>query len=427
MGDDHAKGQLPAGFCVLPWINLHVATTGAISPCCEFGGEVANLSASTLSEAWASDDLAAIRKAFVDGVALDACRKCFDRERSEGASLRLQSNRKFARWAEAIAAADTPLDAAPDHPAAFDLRFSNLCNFKCRSCWHGASSKWYTDGKAIGVTLSDRAEISSFDGVDDFLAQVGPGLVQVEDIYFAGGEPLMMPEHYALLERLIALGRTDVRISYNSNMSRTTFRGQSVFELWKHFPHIDLTASVDAAGTLGEMVRSGFRWETFVSNVGSVREEVPHVGLTFGITVSVFNIFGLPDLLDALARECDASYGEFFLHSLQDPPQYRTQILPASLKQRVSENIAEFMSHMDADDPGHDRLSDQLSGIIRYMDADDLSHLLPKFARVSGKLDALRREETAEYLPELAPYLAASGRHTALGKKLVRLFRSIGR
>ena len=427
MGDDHAKAQLPTGFCVLPWINLHVATTGAISPCCEFGGEIANLSASTLSDAWASDDLAAIRKAFVDGVVLDACRKCIDRENSEGASLRLQANRQFARWTEAVASADVPLDAAPEHPAAFDLRFSNLCNFKCRSCWHGASSKWYSDGKAIGVTLSDRAEISSFDSVDDFLEQVGPGLPQVEDIYFAGGEPLMMPEHYALLERLIALGRTDVRISYNSNMSRTSFRGQSVFDLWKHFPHIDVTASVDATGTLGEMVRSGFRWEKFVANVGSLRKEVPHVGLTFGVTVSVLNIFGLPELLDALGRECDASWEEIFLHSLQDPLQYRTQILPALLKQRVSEDIAEFKSRMDASDPGHNRLRDQLSGIVRYMNADDLSHLLPRFARISGKLDALRREETAEYLPDLAPYLAFGGWRFALSKKLTRLFRSIGK
>jgi len=427
MIDDQAEGELPEGFCVLPWINLHVATTGAISPCCEFGGEIANLSASTLSDAWRSDELAAIRKAFIDGVPLKACDKCVDRERSEGNSLRLNSNRQFADWGEAIAAADAPLEAAPEHPAAFDLRFSNLCNFKCRSCWHGASSKWYADGRAIGVTLSDRAEISSFESVDDFIGQVGPGLPQVEHIYFAGGEPLMMPEHYALLERLIALGRTDVRISYNTNMSRTSFRGQSVFDLWKHFPNIDVTASVDAAGTLGEMVRSGFRWETFVANVRSLRENVPHAGLTFGITVSVLNIFGLPALLDALGRECDASCDEFFLHSLQDPPQYRTQILPASLKRSVSENFAEYMDRMDVNDPGRDRLRDQLSGILRYMNAEDLSHLLPRFARVSGKLDALRREETSAYLPELAPYLAFGGRRYALGKKLVRLFRLIGR
>ncbi|MEN0001551.1 MAG: twitch domain-containing radical SAM protein [Pseudomonadota bacterium] len=410
MAQNHAKNGLPQGFCILPWVNLHIATTGSISPCCEFDGEISNLSDSTLPQAWDSAALTQIREAFTAGTIPEACRKCVDREASEGASLRTQSNGRFSDWLDKIAEADDPMHIAPKAPAAYDLRFSNLCNFKCRSCWHGASSKWYADGKAIGVTMADKAEIVSFASVDDFLGQIGAGLGHVESIYFAGGEPLIMPEHYALLERLVALGRTDVHLSYNTNMSRTAFRDQSIFALWKHFPKLDVTASVDARGARGAFVRSGFDWENFVANVGALRREVPHADIKFGITVSVLNALELTTLIEALIDACDAPYSAFDLHSLQDPPIYRTQILPARLKAQMARDVTAFVGTLNQSDPDFDALSEKLAGIVRYMQADDLSYLQRKFARMSGKLDDLRGEDSAAVMPELADVLGKTGK-----------------
>ncbi|MCA3573063.1 MAG: twitch domain-containing radical SAM protein, partial [Aestuariivirga sp.] len=301
-GDVTEPGKTPGFMCVLPWINLHVATSGAISPCCEFKGEVANLKASTLEEAWQSPQLDEVRRAFRDGVRLEACRKCIDREASEGSSLRLQSNRRFDGALRQIAAAGD----APAFPTALDLRFSNLCNFRCRSCWHGASSRWFADAKALGKAIGDKAEISSFETVDEFMGQVEPGLLQLKHIYFAGGEPLMQPEHYALLERLIALGRTDLSLAYNTNMSVLSHKDRSILDLWSQFPSVEVEASVDAAGELGAIIRKGFDWTVFAANVNAVRERCPHVSIRFGITVSVMNIRALPDLFAALMRDCGA-------------------------------------------------------------------------------------------------------------------------
>ncbi|WP_419909870.1 twitch domain-containing radical SAM protein [Hoeflea sp.] len=425
MGNGNSGGTLPREFCILPWIHQHIATTGAISPCCEFDGQVANLSDSTLDEAWNSKQLADVREAFLENRPLEACRKCFDREAHEGASLRLESNQVFSRWIKRYEAGSDSGPKPPRHPVSYDLRFSNLCNFKCRSCWHGASSKWYSDGKAIGVTMADKAEINSFRSVDDFLDQVGEGLGEVERIYFAGGEPLMMSEHYALLEKLVSLEHTDVALAYNTNMSVNAFRGQSIFDLWRKFPNVVVAASVDAAGDLGAMVRKGFDWDVFASNIHTLRDECPHVDLEFGVTVSVLNILHLRTLLEKLRVELGASPGSIFLHSLQEPEFYRTQILPFHLKRKVSEELEAYADGIasKADTIGNvDGPHIQMvRGIVDYMNARDLSARFEKFARMMQRLDKLRDEDSSTLLPDLAPYLGRSQ------KKLPRTLRKVRR
>jgi hypothetical protein len=63
--------------------------------------------------------------------------------------------------------------------------------------------------------------------------QLEPHLDYVEQIYFAGGEPLLMEEHYRILDELVRRKRFDVRLIYNTNFTHTDLKGNSVFEYWK--------------------------------------------------------------------------------------------------------------------------------------------------------------------------------------------------
>ena len=411
MLDKALAEQHTESMCALPWVNMHISTNGAISPCCEFVGETANLSSSTLAAAWQSPALENVRRAFMQGRPLAACRKCLDREASEGSSLRKVSNERFAQHLQQIDRSSGELKTTAAFPAALDLRFSNLCNFKCRSCWHGASSKWFSDGKAIGLTVGEHAEISSFSSVDSFMEQLQPGLDSVEYIYFAGGEPLLQPEHYALLRKLIQLGRTDLALAYNTNMSVTSFRDSSIFDLWSHFPRIEVQASVDAAGPLGALVRKGFSWPTFVSNITALRQKCPHVKVEFGITVSIMNIMALPELFVELERECEAEVSDYFLHSLQDPIFYRTQVLPAPIKAKAENALRRLMRDTLAKGGGDpvSKLLRQIEGIIDYMNAQDLSRQLPRLLHRTRQLDALRQEQSSIMFPWLARQLSSPG------------------
>ena len=385
---------------------MTVKTSGQLAPCCEFSGEVGNLSNGTIQDAWNSDKLQEVRRRFAKGQKVKECWKCYDREAHEGNSMRIEMNENFSSWREHLEECGDILSAAPPHPVALDLRISNICNFKCRNCHHQASSKWYSDSKELGLKVGTTAEIRSFSSVDDLITQLGMGLDCLEEIYFAGGEPLLQEEHYALLQLLCDRNLTHVRLRYNSNLSLTRFRGQSIFNFWERFPSLQVEASVDAAGERGAFLRSGFDWQVFVSNVNELKRKCPKAEVRFGVTVSSVNIQSLPELLQSLHDACDATPEQLRFHSLQTPRHYRTQILPFVLKRRAAQNIDEYMAKLagtgSCDSKTLEVLQCELQGLVNYMYAADLSEEVPKFLSLTKRLDDLRSESMKEIFPELA-------------------------
>ena len=404
-GTSDGSAKIPDGFCIMAWTSAHVATHGKISPCCEYQGDMGHVKSTTIKDVWDGQELGKLRKDMMSGKRVKACWRCLDREQNEGHSLRHSANERLKNWVEKVLDSDNPLEAAPEFPVSLDLRFSNLCNFSCRSCWHGASSSWFKDGKSIGVVAGDKAEIRSFKSLDDMTSQISDGIQDLEELYFAGGEPLMMEEHYKLLELLISQGRTDVSLRYNTNMSLTKFRGRSVFDLWSKFDNVNIDASVDAAKERGAYVRNGFKWEEFVTNMAELRRKVPQAKVTFGITVSALNILHLPDLLSSLIEECGAGVHDFTLHSLQAPDFYRTQVLPAELKKQASDQLEAFtnfwisQTNLNLQERIHFRFP--IKGLCDYMNANDLSHLQKVLNRNTENLDRLRSQNASDVLPEL--------------------------
>ena len=96
--------------------------------------------------------------------------------------------------------------------------------------------------------------------------QLEPHFDTVERIYFAGGEPLMMEEHYRILKRLIKMGRSEVVLIYNTNLSTLNLKKDSVLDLWPQFDRVVIEASLDGSGERGEFVRKGLVWEEWKEN-----------------------------------------------------------------------------------------------------------------------------------------------------------------
>jgi sulfatase maturation enzyme AslB (radical SAM superfamily) len=130
---------------------------------------------------------------------------------------------------------------------------------------------------------------------DDIEQQMQEHIPYLEQVYFAGGEPLIMKEHYTLLEKLIDAGKTDVRIQYNTNFSELRFKDKHVFEYWKHFKNVSVGASLDASGARAELMRKGTDWQQTVDNRQRMMEEVPHVDFYVSATVSTMNVLHVLD------------------------------------------------------------------------------------------------------------------------------------
>jgi MoaA/NifB/PqqE/SkfB family radical SAM enzyme len=409
-GEARRLEQLPDGFCVMPFMALQVDTLGEIAPCCVYGGKLGHVD-DGLPAVWATDEWAELRDRFLRGDEVPGCWKCIERERTGGTSLRLRRNAEFldrvvAEPADAGSAGREVVITAASSPMMLDLRFSNRCNLKCRTCWHGASSRWYADAKALGMSVGPVAEIESF-APGEVLDGLAPLLPSLSMIYFAGGEPLLAPDHALLLRHLISLGRTDIVLEYNSNMTLSTSDSWDVFELWEQFDRVMVEASVDGVGDVGALVRSGFDWATFCTNVDELRRRVPSAELRFGITVSAINVAHVPELVRTLrSRWPDVPQ---HVHHVASPPHYRLGVLPASSRRSVAAEIRRLVDELEAEDAdGEVELVHALTAVVSELNGPGAPGLQrARFRTVTVGLDERRHESTVAVIPELAPALRA--------------------
>jgi len=172
-----------------------------------------------------------------------------------------------------------------NHIDFLDVRFSNLCNMKCRMCGPTWSSLWAEEE-------GDETPFQSCYSEDTFnsILELLPNL---RTIYFAGGEPLLAKEHYLILEELIRLKEAgivtnDPILKYNSNCTILKYKNKDLFDLWKHFNHIDYSVSLEHYGERAEYIRHGVDWGTIESNLLSFKDK-PNVEVSTVSTVQFYN------------------------------------------------------------------------------------------------------------------------------------------
>ena len=258
----------------------------------------------------------------------------------------------------------------------------------------------------MGLPVEGGPLQKSYDDWDGLWRQLRPLLEDgVEDIRFAGGEPLIMEEHYRVLDFLIAHGRTDVCLRYNTNFSTLRFQGWDVIDQWSRFRNVDVLASLDGFGRRGEYMRKGLSWERVVANRQEMLRRCPDVEFAIAATISIFNALHLPDFHREWVEKGYADLNKLALTMLLDPAQYRMQVLPAALKQRVLEAYYRHQeSFLDADGSA----ARAFAAAARFMQAQDCSELLPGFVAMTRCLDQLRGEDCREVFPELAALFEAA-------------------
>jgi sulfatase maturation enzyme AslB (radical SAM superfamily) len=231
--------------------------------------------------------------------------------------------------------------------------------------------------------------------------QLEPHLDYVEQIYFAGGEPLLMEEHYNILDELIKRGRTDVRLIYNTNFTHTDLKGRSVFEYWKQFKSIAVGASIDASGARGEYIRKGTNWAVVEENRREMLRVCPEVDFYISPTVSIMNARHLPELHREWVEAGLIRAQDLNINVLQDPPHYRIDIAPPEYKAELTELYLEHIKWLQTQGDSLGRATQGFESAITFLNATDNTHLIDTFWRKTNELDEIRKEHWSDVLPEL--------------------------
>jgi sulfatase maturation enzyme AslB (radical SAM superfamily) len=325
-----------------------------------------------------------------------ACGRCYEQEQSGFFSGRKSANKHHGHHVK-------KLDKNPFEMTYWDIRFSNLCNLKCRSCGHIFSSQWYQDqAKLAGPAWKDQNQVLNYAGrtETDMWEQLLPHIDYVEQIYFAGGEPLLMEEHYRILDELVRQGRTDVRLIYNTNFTHTDLKGKSVFEYWKLFNSVAVGASLDGSNQYAEYIRKGTHWKQVEQNRVEMLHVCPNVDFYISPTLSIMNAWHLPDFHQDWVERGLIKPQDLNVNILQDPLHYRIDIAPIKYKQRLRIKYQEHLEWLKNMDP-LGRASEGFKSAINFMMATDNTHLIDTFWRKTHELDSIRSEKILDVIPEL--------------------------
>ena len=386
-------------FCIYPWIHLHAYPTGEAYPCChaEMAYPVGNCRQNTFEEIWHDSPMKQLRNDMLSETRNPACGRCYEQEESGFFSGRKSANKHHGHHIKRI-------DDDKFQMTYWDIRFSNLCNLSCRSCGHIFSSSWYQDqAQLAGGDWKEKNHVLNYAGrtETDMWEQLIPHLDYVEQIYFAGGEPLMMAEHYNILDELERRGRFDVRLIYNTNLTHVKLKDRTVFEYWKKFKSVAVGASLDAMGPRAEYIRKGTDWSAIERNRMQMLETCPNVDFYISPTLSIMNALHLPKFHREWVKKGYIKPQDLNVNILQDPAHLRIDIAPSEYKRVVQ---ADYEAHLDWLRPLDplQRATVGFESAINFMTATDNTMLIPKFWTKTQKLDLIRNENILAVIPELA-------------------------
>ena len=397
-------------FCILPWVHTHAFPDGRTYPCClaDYWHPVGDLRKNTMAEIWNQDKYKAMRKNMLEDNPCTECTKCYEQEANGFFSMRNEANRNLGHY---IAEVDKTFEDGtnPEFKLRYwDIRFSNLCNFSCRTCGPIFSSNWYKDhvklyNRKPDVLGRDMTVVEYAGGDEDsMIAQMEPHVPYLEQVYFAGGEPLIMKEHYYLLEKLLELDHTNTRLIYNTNFSEMRYKDKHVYEYWKKFETVNVGASLDASGARAELMRKGTDWQQTIENRRRMMQEVPHVDFYVSATVSAMNILHVLDFHREWVELGLIEAKDFNINICQSPEWYRIDIFPEWFKQDVI--IPAYQRHIEWLDP-QDKLRRATVGfqsVLNFLTAKDNTKEWPRFVEEIKKLDELRGEDFWSTFPEFA-------------------------
>ena len=195
--------------CILPWIHVHGSITGQYKACCFSEGSISpdqyNLGdhKKPITEIWNSEEYRTLRKDFLnDRIPVQCQAPCYDRENQGGHSHRQEMNFYWDKYAKLQKEEFTDKEGFLKSPPIYlDIRFGNICNFRCRMCGSFASSQWREEDVLLNRTVNPISDV--WTNSETLWKELEKLLPYIEELYFAGGEPLIQEGHYKLLHFLL--------------------------------------------------------------------------------------------------------------------------------------------------------------------------------------------------------------------------------
>ena len=349
-----------------PWTHTYLSPQTERRMCCasrepaqsfkqyiDTGNEAKEYKPLTLEKHWNSEHMRSVRLRMMAGEELSECEVC-DHKLLNTNVYRSYWNQLFKHKIDEAFDSTDETGATTMPTISFDYRFNNLCNFKCRMCGDMLSSSWEAESRKHKTWTKEsqpwmasplREQIIEFQDrqvVKEFVEAVETK--RIKEIYWCGGEPLMWDMHWNAMKRIIELGfAKEVYVRYNTNLSRTSFKGTKLFDLLPEFQDWQICSSLDGTGEVGEYIRDGLDYKQWLDNFKeglAVARTSREMRLDYTITMP--GLLEIKNMFD-LSRELDTEILTKVMFTFSNDEILSPLALPRQLLQVIIDEALEYI------------------------------------------------------------------------------------
>lgn len=418
--------------CLLPFTHFYYAPGGNIAGCCVNlpDGMNSKTRDTEFIKLVNLDSMKSLRKALISGKAHSSCENCWVSEDMGNGSFRTGHNMEWYDWyeddiADALDTYNNETGELKEFKMRYmDIRFSNLCNMKCRYCSAGFSSQWEAEniknntpewiGGPIPLTVSDGMQ-------DQLMMEIIKQIPHLRVINLAGGEPLIEQRNYVILDEIIKQGRAKhIEVKISTNGSTVKFKDWDVVEMLSQFKKVHFNISIDHSGERAEYMRSGTKWPQLIANLKQFRRMGNGVRVNIAVSVSAFNYVSFDECFYELHKEgiinntMTLSVNPITMPSFMSPPG----VLNNTLKEEGANRWRELIQYCKDNDltdtpewyqdlPGGNDVSvlkfDQIENMLTWVTSTSYDEdQVTRFQEHCRHLDDVRKESFNKTFPELA-------------------------
>src|ERR1035437_4122188 len=215
----------------------------------------------------------------------------------------------FHKFAESITIA-SPFLKSHD-PDMLEIILGNHCDMKCMYCNHHYSTQWAAESIKYNDISSENYDNEFPKPIEEYEEVFWKwfyevGRYKVKRIGILGGEPLIMPKFYELIDKLVEAykdlpkrqDKANIWIVSNMNTPKMYFDKfiSNIPRITELF-HLEIHASMESMGKQAEYIRNGVNWDRFENNIRTLLKEKHNIRFGLQIAINALNIPHLKDYL----------------------------------------------------------------------------------------------------------------------------------
>ena len=376
----------------MAWNHQFIDPTGRVKPCCRFAEAYRpkenNLHNKTLSEVFYGNWMNDIRSKMLAGEEILGCIRCYQEESAGKKSLRERYHDNKDLPVEDLVDIENP------RLKWIELAISNDCNLACRMCDSRYAWKWFKEEQAMYGETHNQQERTKSD-----ISNIYPFINDLVHIKFTGGEPLLTPDHWKLLDKLLdERDCSEIFLNYSTNC--TIMPKDSWVEKWKKFKKVEFALSFDSSDPAeSEYIRWPAKWETTESVTKRFLElkELHGFQVFLRSTISILNVWQMPESLEWWYNNDTGPYKGMNPTHLTFPENLCVTVLPKHIKEQITEKFNSYQQTCSVK-----KINDNLEYIKNFMNSKDDSHLLPSLKFYLESTDKYRVQDFFKSYPQFS-------------------------